>query len=88
MVGVLAQHGYIKGGDGEMRPKPYRPKTIGDARRMIFGVFERNRWDRATQARYFRMKGMDATRIEDLMTGDIRRVIEFLEAAKMLLFVD
>ncbi len=85
---VLEKQGYVKSADGALRPRPYRPSSIGDARKLINEVFERNRWDRDDQARYFKMKGIEATRLEDLTAEDIRTVISSMENSRMMNFQD
>lgn len=88
MLSILTKHGYSQTTAGNVRPKPYRPKSIGDGRKLIFEVFERNRWDEDAQARYFAMKDIEARRLEDLTADDIRAVIGFMEKARMVLFCD
>lgn len=83
---VLVKHGYQKLADGSVEPKPYRPKTIGDAREIVRQVFERNKWDDDDRRRYFKMKSIDAERLDDLSGDELRVVIGDMEKAKMVLF--
>lgn len=86
MVGVLARHGYMKTGDGDMRPKPYRPKSIGDARALITEVFERNKWDERDIRVYLEMKLGPQKAFESLTPDEVRIVLAAMEKSKMLIF--
>jgi len=88
MLSVLTKHGYTQSDRHGLRSKQYRPKSIGDARRMIAETFERNQWNRNDQERYFRGKGIDAKYLEELTNDDIRAVLGYFEKARMIIFAD
>ena len=70
-------------------PKPFRPKTLGEARKIIADTFERNRWDEDSQRRYFAMKGVDTTRtVADLTIEEARSIIAAMERSRMVIFFD
>lgn len=86
---ILAiKHNYQINADKTVTPKPYRPKSIGDAMKMIAGVFERNRWDVEAQSRYFKLKGIDAERIEGLTADEVRTLLAAMERSHLILFAD
>lgn len=63
-------------------PKIARPKTIAEARTLIEQTFKLNGWDESEQMIYFTeigVKGMDAP-------GDVRKIIDDLDRAKMIIF--
>lgn len=85
---VLERHGYMRSDRIGTVPKPYRPKSIGDAREIIRGVFERNKWDRDMQADYLKLKQIDKDNLDDLSAEEIRKVISQMEKSRMLIFAN
>lgn len=86
MTGINKE--YLRSDDGNIYPKPFRPTTIGEGRRLITEVFERNRWDERSVRKYFEMHDVAAETIAELTAADIRTVIDSLEKARMVIFKD
>jgi hypothetical protein len=82
---------YTRIDGGGLRPKQYRPKTVGDARRLIIEVFSRQReegWDERDIRVYLEGKGVPKARVEDLSPEETRAVMDALERASMIIFND
>lgn len=87
----LLEHGYMLGRDGLPVPKPNRPTSIGDARKLIIATFEKqgeDGWDVNLQKRYFIGKGIGPKSVDKLTADEIRLVIAEMEQAHMILFRD
>lgn len=75
-------------GDRGIRPKDFRTATLGDARRLIGEIFDRNGWDERSRRVYFEMKGVTARRIEDLTIDEARKIVADMERSRMVIFTD
>lgn len=77
---------YIKTSRG-LRPKPYRPKTLGEARRLIDSILERNTWDERCRTRYLRSHDIEPKSISELTLDEARRILDDLERSRMVIFM-
>lgn len=87
----LLKHGYMLDRNGQAVPKPNRPTSIGDARKLIIATFEKqgeDGWSFELQQRYFEGKGLGPTSVDKLTADEIRLVIAEMEGSHMLLFRD
>lgn len=79
------------GREGQVAPKPFRPKSIGDARALITQVFAKqgtDGWDETSIGSYLRIKGINASTVDELSPDDVRRVVKEMELSRMVLFRD
>jgi hypothetical protein len=67
------------------RPTP-RPKTLGDARRLIKETFERNRWDERAQRYYMNNLGIRPQPTEELSLEDTRTILDRMGRSHMIIF--
>ena len=87
MSSVLLKHGYMATQSGVV-PKPFRPKTLGDARQLITDALARQPWDEDAVARYFAMKGSAAKTVAELTGDDVRRILAEMERSRIVIFQD
>lgn len=88
MANVLLKHGYMLLPNGQTVPKPFRPKTLADAKRMIAAAFERNRWDENSRRKYLEMHGVTPKEANALSLAEARQIIAAMEKSRIVLFVD
>ncbi len=84
---VLLGHGYMLL-DGKTVPKPFRPKTLGDAKRAIAAAFEKNRWDERSRFKYLEIHGVTPKEVNALSLGECRTILAAMEKSRIVLFQD
>ncbi|MGD9564476.1 MAG: hypothetical protein AB7Q37_18930 [Pyrinomonadaceae bacterium] len=67
------------------RPEP-RPKSLGEAKRLIKRIFDENEWSSSDVSRYQAMLGLKAEPIDQTDLGSAKVILSDLESARMVLF--
>ncbi|MGE3953529.1 MAG: hypothetical protein AB7F88_19770 [Pyrinomonadaceae bacterium] len=62
-----------------------RPRTLGDARRLIAKVYRANDWDEDEQIRWHAIIGLSEKPLADLNEDAVRKNVAELVAARMLI---
>ncbi|CAN5354067.1 hypothetical protein BH10ACI2_BH10ACI2_00160 [soil metagenome] len=86
MPSILVKHGYMVDTDGQTVPKPFRPKTVGDAKSIVNSIFDKNKWTERDRLKYLEMHGVEPKQVEALQPGEVRTIVAAMEQSHMVLF--
>lgn len=85
---LVMAHGYMRSERDGILPKPYRPKSVGEAKRLIAATFERNRWDDDSCRRYIGMKIGEEKDLAETSPEETRTILAAMQRSRMVIFAD
>jgi hypothetical protein len=68
--------------------KVHRPRSLGDAKRQVAGIYRANRWDAEERARYQASLGLPGLPVDELEKEHIRAILNDFERARMILYTE
>lgn len=68
--------------------RPRRPKTKGDAVRIVQEVYQFNDWDDGEQAKHQRSLGLEDKQLTERTNQELKIILDRFEQARMVIFRD
>lgn len=74
---------------GHIEPKAFRPKSLGEAKRLIADTFDKqgpDGWDDHNRRKYLEMKGVEPKDVSELSVEECRIILVGMSKSQMIIF--